>query len=386
MTYMPGEFPNRIVSFDYDGTLVEDSFPEHGELKPEAVELIKKLGDLGYTLVVHTARQSLDADTIRETTGIQNVQTGKAVADLYIDDKGLLPLGDLTEAYIEQYFETQVDYLKKLVAGEYTSPYATNMANVPENPAHKETVDDNFKVYIPVTGGMDSVTLWQMAIESGYPVMPIYIDAGQEYAEQEIEVAQRVVAEAGHELEIINLELPFKEYKHILLGRNAAVIYTLASLMKERGQWGEIWFGNLAGESPTTGGDKSRRFFNDTQHLLSLRGFDVRVINPLLGMDKPDEVSYWQTRDIQKLIDTKSCFSASERQCGQCQTCFRKWVAFKTHGIEIRDTFAHQDIKENFAEYIEKYKVKMTEALDGGNYSHYSPSRIKSTLDAIESL
>lgn len=386
MTYQPGRFEQKIISFDYDGTIVEDENPEHGKMRERAVELIQKLGSLGYTLVVHTARQSLDADHIREVTGINNVQTGKAVADLYIDDKGLFPLDDLTEAYIEQYFETELDYLKKLTAGEYTSPYATNMANVPENPEYQERLDENFKVYLPVTGGMDSVTLWQMAIESGYPVVPMYINAGQEYADQEIEVAQSIVQETGHELEIIDLDLPFKEYKHILLGRNAAVIYTLATLMKERGQWGEIWFGNLAGESPTMGGDKSRRFFNDTQHLLSLRGYDVRIMNPLIGVDKPDEVAYWASRDIQKLIDTKSCFSAEERQCGKCQTCFRKWVAFKTHDIEIRDTFADQDIATNFEEYIEKYKTKMTKALEGDDYSHYSPSRIKTTLDAISQL
>lgn len=386
MSYQPGEFEQRIISFDYDGTLVEDSFPEHGKINERAAELIEKLGRLGYTLVVHTARQSLDADHIREVTGINNVQTGKAVADLYIDDKGLFPLDDLTEAYIEQYFERELDYVKKLTAGEYTSPYATNIANVPENPEYKERLDENFKVYLPVTGGMDSVTLWQMAIESGYPVMPIYINAGQEYADQEIEVAQSIVQETGHELEIIDLDLPFKQFKHILLGRNAAVIYTLATLMKERGQWGEIWFGNLAGESPTMGGDKSRRFFNDTQHLLSLRGYDVRIMNPLIGVDKPDEVAYWQSRDIQKLIDTKSCFSAEERQCGKCQTCFRKWVAFKTHGIEIRDTFADQDIKENFKEYTDKYIDKMNRALESSDFSHYSPSRIQSTLDAISQL
>ena len=34
MTYMPGEFEQKIISFDYDGTLVNDAFPEHGELKP----------------------------------------------------------------------------------------------------------------------------------------------------------------------------------------------------------------------------------------------------------------------------------------------------------------------------------------------------------------
>ena len=386
MAYESGKFEEKIISFDYDGTVVEDGYPEHGELREGMPELIKKLGDLGYKLVVHTARQSLDADHIRETTGIANVQTGKAVADLYLDDKGLLPSVEMTEAYIEQYFETELDYLKKLTAGEYTSPYAQNIANVPENPEYRERLDENFRVYLPVTGGMDSLTLWQMAVESGYPVHPVYIDIGQEYADLEIEVAQEIVSETGHELEIIDLDLPFKQYKHILLGRNAAVMFTLSKLMRDRGQWGEIWFGNLAGESPTVGGDKSRRFLNDTQALLTYAGYDVRIETPLIGIDKPDEVAYWQVRDINKLLNTKSCFAAESRQCGQCQTCFRKWVAFKAHDMDIRETFDSPDIETNFAEYIDKYKQVMGKALEEGDYSHYSPSRIQTTLKAIDSI
>ena len=37
-------------------------------------------------------------------------------------------------------------------------------------------------------------------------------------------------------------------------------------------------------------------------------------------------------------------------------------------------------------EYIEKYKEKMNRALESSDFSHYSPSRIKTTLDAISQL
>lgn len=386
--YKPGKFERRIIALDFDGTLNDgDQFPELGEVPEKTKSFIGRLADEGYDLLVNTSRPNLVEPEIREMTGIQSVHTGKPIADLYIDDRGLFPGDDieLTEAFIELYFRTQKDYLDKLASGELKSAYATNIGNVPENPEYKEVEDNNFKVYIPVTGGMDSLTLWQMAIEAGYPVVPIYIDAGQEYANLEIAHAQKTVSETGHSLQVIEMEVPFKRYKHILLGRNALVLYTIAEIMRERGQWGEIWLGNLAGESPTVGGDKSRRFLNDTQRLLTYKGYDVRIETPLIGMDKPDEVAYWQKRDLQKLIETKSCFSDKSNQCGECQTCFRKWAAFMAHGVDIRDTF-DANITETFKPHVEKYKEVMGKALEEQDYSHYSPSRIKNTLEAITKI
>lgn len=386
MAYEPGKFPERIIAVDYDGTMVPDQFPDHPEVTDEMRASIARFRELGYHVLINTSRDSLEAPKIAENTGIPEVHTGKPIADLYLDDKGLLPEPHLLEAFVEQYFETQLDYLHKLTAGELTSPYATNIANVPENPEYHEVLDDKYRVYIPLTGGMDSTTLWQMGVESGVALQPIYLRCGQDYADLEEEKASELAEKAGYQLEVVDLQMPFKKFDYILLGRNAAVIYTIASLMKERGQWGEIWFGNLAGESPIHNGDKSRRFFNDTQALLSLRGFDVRVCNPLIGMDKPDEVAFWTSRDIETLVDTKSCFSTEHNQCGECQTCFRKWAAFAVHGRDVSDTFANQDVRISFQPFIDKYKSKMGKALADQNFAHYSPSRISTTLRAIDIL
>jgi 7-cyano-7-deazaguanine synthase in queuosine biosynthesis len=386
MSHTPGEFGQRIIAFDYDGTLHPNVWPDHEEPHSDMAALVEKLKGQGYRVLVHTARWSIDAPAITDNVGITEVHTGKPVADLYVDDKGLLPRVDLLDAYIEQYFETQVDYLHKLTSGQLTSAYAQNIANVPENPAYVAPTDDGFRVYVPLTGGMDSTTLWQMALEAGQPAVPVYMDFGQPYAEQEIEVASALAARTGHTLVVFRETMPFKQFDYILLARNAAVIYRIAEHARTFGTWGEVWFGNLAGESPIQGGDKSRRFFNDTQALLALRGYDLRICNPLIGMDKPDEVAYWRSRDIDTLIHTKSCFSVASRQCGECQTCFRKWVAFKEHGIDIRDTFARRDIRIGFNGFIQKYKDRMGQARAHGDYSHYSPVRIETTLRAIAAL
>lgn len=387
--YIPNKFKNKIISFDFDGTLNDgDKNPDLGVVPEKTKRLISNLKEQGYMILAHTSRDSLFVTDIRKLTGIEDVHSGKPIADLYIDDKGLFPGADieLTEAFIEQYFHTQEEYLNLLVAGKLKSAYLENISNVPENPDYQEADNSPFKVYIPVTGGMDSLTLWQMAIESGYPVCPIYIDAGQEYASLEIEKASEIVEEAGYSLEVINVNMPFKRYKHILLGRNAVVIYIIAELMKQRGEWGEIWLGNLAGESPILGGDKSRRFLNDTQRLLTYKGYDIRLETPLIGIDKPDEVAYWKERDINVLINTKSCFSENLNQCGECQTCFRKWVAFQANDLDIRSTFNNANIKESFKPFIDKYRKVMNKALDENDFSHYSPSRIKTTLKAIEKI
>jgi predicted mannosyl-3-phosphoglycerate phosphatase (HAD superfamily) len=98
-----------IIAIDFDGTIVEDKFPEIGEMMPGAAEVINELYHSGHKIIIWTSRQGINLLRAIEwmaKNGIryhhinescpQNVaaygnDTRKIFADIYIDDKSLIP-------------------------------------------------------------------------------------------------------------------------------------------------------------------------------------------------------------------------------------------------------------------------------------------------------
>jgi len=101
-----------IVAVDFDGTLVEDKFPQIGEPIPENVSTLKYLQNAGIKIILHTCR---DNDTVEmnldcaveycknvlgvtfdavnknipEVIDMFNNDTRKVYANLYWDDKAI---------------------------------------------------------------------------------------------------------------------------------------------------------------------------------------------------------------------------------------------------------------------------------------------------------
>ena len=48
-----------IYAIDFDGTIVENKFPEIGEIKPEAKEFILKLQERGDSWILYTMREGI---------------------------------------------------------------------------------------------------------------------------------------------------------------------------------------------------------------------------------------------------------------------------------------------------------------------------------------
>jgi FMN phosphatase YigB (HAD superfamily) len=85
------------VVFDLDGVLVENVWPMRsalGPLIPEGIEMLRHYADLGYTIIIDTARRKVDEDMIwewvkRYDLPVDRVICGrKPMAGLYIDDRG----------------------------------------------------------------------------------------------------------------------------------------------------------------------------------------------------------------------------------------------------------------------------------------------------------
>lgn len=101
----------KIVAVDFDGTLVEDAFPEIGRENPEMFELCKQLKEQGIRLILWTSRannnemrdldravefcrsKGLEFDAVnenlKEVREMFGSDTRKVYADLYIDDKAI---------------------------------------------------------------------------------------------------------------------------------------------------------------------------------------------------------------------------------------------------------------------------------------------------------
>jgi hypothetical protein len=106
----------KILAVDFDGTLVEDKFPDIGRPQWSVVESVKKAQKEGWKLVLWTCRDNdngtlesavvfskevlgLEFDAVNcnipEVQDLFNNDTRKVYANLYLDDKNLVLDGDL---------------------------------------------------------------------------------------------------------------------------------------------------------------------------------------------------------------------------------------------------------------------------------------------------
>jgi 7-cyano-7-deazaguanine synthase in queuosine biosynthesis len=387
MGKLSNHYARRTIAVDFDGTLCRDNRDDlPGEPRRAMVAMVKQWHARGWDIVVHSSRPVAHNAIVMDWLDFHDVPYSdcccgaKPPADIYVDDKGLFPGPEALDALVA--WKEHGDPLGALAVGSMAGTWAAEQLMVPETgrqPAQGR--QDAFAVALPVTGGMDSTTLWAMAAEAGVPAQPYYVDLGQEYATTEMAVARQLI---GRDLTVITRNPTTRRFAHIIPGRNAAIIFSVAQAMASLGWWGELWLGNLAGESPPVGGDKSARFLSTSQQLLTLLGLDINLQSPLGALDKPDLVRWWAARGrVEELALTKSCFHPTLRACGRCQTCFRKFVAF--HAAGEADALSW-DQPVDWSTHTEKYWRVMTEAADQGDFSHYSPRRIRDTLEAIADI
>lgn len=109
----------KVVAIDFDGTLVEDRFPDIGRPYENMFNLVKVLQDKGVKVVLWTSRDGerlekaisfcndkgivFDAvnENIKEVQEMFHTDTRKIYADIYLDDKAYLPCIYLYKAELE---------------------------------------------------------------------------------------------------------------------------------------------------------------------------------------------------------------------------------------------------------------------------------------------
>lgn len=178
------------------------------------------------------------------------------------------------------------------------------------------------------SGGMDS---WLLAHElQGQDVAHVFIDIGQKYIQKELKASIGLAVELGAKFEAVQGP-DLAQYEHstgIIPFRNAQMIM-LAAIYGEA-----IYFGVIADEINS---DKSVEFCEAMESVLNIshrpqywtdgKRFEIRT--PYRHQTKSELVRKFLDNggSLDKLLTSVSCYDAGEHHCGQCPSCFKRWVA-----------------------------------------------------------
>lgn len=214
-------------------------------------------------------------------------------------------------------------------------------------------------------GGIDSVCIAHIH----KPDVKVWFHLGTEEADEEMAAARSAGCIIDHSLKIGQWVLPNK----ILPARNLLLV-TLASYYGN-----EILIGSTAGDTTR---DKDLAFCELSSQVLDhilahdkdkaqpFHAAGVMIYAPALHTTKTQLVrTYLQTGgSVDALIDSRSCYAGGEKECGECRSCTRKYVALKLNGIDVAPLFAvkpdleqalHYAIERNRGEEIEDIKRAM---------------------------
>lgn len=254
------------------------------------------------------------------------------------------------------------------------------MLDFPEKPEGFDLKVEKPKTYkkvVLVSGGMDSTIMWWLNREEK-DKLGLYVDLGQKYAELECQAIDRAKIEP---VEVLVYPLKFEDdWKHIIPTRNFLLIALAEQYVAHEG---EIWIGAVQGESAPDKGDKSELFFRLCEELIWRTKRKKVTIKTLKDKTKNDWLKMYldETKD-ESILQTITCFNGTEKPCGTCQACVRKWIAMKYCGLNTNNFF-EQDPYIAGKQFIEKYKQKFTEALEKKEFIHYSKDRAEQDLNVI---
>jgi 7-cyano-7-deazaguanine synthase in queuosine biosynthesis len=237
------------------------------------------------------------------------------------------------------------------------------------------------------SGGADSTIAWFLADKP----RGLYIDINQDYASKEIEALNKL-RPCGLKYRYIDLgnldsETPlYKNWKHIIPGRNFLFLTIAAECVKDNGV---VIFSVVDGEGlESDKGDKSKKFIGQWQDWYeAVTGKEVYVDTLSTHTKAGWLKEFAKTNDINIIrYSTVTCFSKEHSQCGKCQACLRKYLSFiSAFGMNTSEDYAIHP-KIGCKEYIDKYNVNLSKALNEKDFSHYSEKRCIEDLEALRMI
>ena len=130
-----------IIAVDFDGTIVENRYPEIGQEMPFAIEVLKKLQNERHRLILWTVREgkllneavefckarglefyAVNRDYPEEEKERNNHFSRKLKADLWIDDRNLGGLPDWGTIYEMVHHKLSYEDLMRKYEDDYEAP------------------------------------------------------------------------------------------------------------------------------------------------------------------------------------------------------------------------------------------------------------------------
>jgi len=202
---------------------------------------------------------------------------------------------------------------------------------------------------ILASGGLDSFLCWYIFRQDA---VNVFVNIGQKYAKKEGQALRNLMRKIP-EFDVVehagSLIGPLEDEKSgIIPNRNAELILSAAVY----GEW--IYFGVIKDEINS---DKSPEFIKAMEDVLNIsnrkqywtEGKTFQILTPTKEYNKTDLIKMYLDKGglVEHLELTVSCYSDTEQHCGDCPSCFKRWIAFKNNDIPfvtINDPmdFAHK--------------------------------------------
>ena len=176
------------------------------------------------------------------------------------------------------------------------------------------------------SGGIDSYIAWHYL---KHP-QTVYFNLKTPYSDKEIKVIKELIPST-----IIDNSLNLSDRQ---IGMNAYIPFRNLYLAMLANKYGDDII--IAGVKDDDVSDKNEPIFEQFSCLLSkLENRTISVRSPFWNSTKEDIVKWFLEKfpDKEKqLLRTVSCYSEEDTlYCGYCPSCFRKWCALKSNGIDI---------------------------------------------------
>jgi len=194
----------------------------------------------------------------------------------------------------------------------------------------KKVPDDSIFL---LSGGLDSFIQWRLLNQP----KAIYFAVGHRAEKKELKNLEKIERQFCQNIIIDNrLKLGDMEMENAYIPYRNLFFIMLASYYSPN-----VVLAQILEYAP----DKNKSFYRKTEKLLreittgsfqGLKSKKIKVWTPFADYTKTELVKmYCQKFDSQDLVKyTISCYSDSEKNCGKCSACFRRYVAMKNNGIE----------------------------------------------------
>ena len=220
------------------------------------------------------------------------------------------------------------------------------------------------KSVLCLSGGLDS-TVAYFYLKSKNPsdeMMCVYVDLNTKYTNKEITVLEELRRKFGVETFIVRGpdmgrydadQTGYVRFRNLFLAELAAQYGT------------NIWIVGVKGDKVVDKSPEAFRIMTDLLNEVSDidRDGPVKIDSPFWTLTKAELVKLLlrlegKDRAFDILQTSSSCYHPTLLHCGECPSCFRKWIALEAAGIPSVSWFRADIRKYNkIPEYIDRMKV-----------------------------